>query len=269
VRIYTVHLHSPHDDFQSRLESLHILHWKLLHNQNRQPVHNVNLPEFRIDYVEVSNAEYVNFLNEIGNHREGCEGELCIFLQSAKNSSKISLTNNDYVVEAGWEEHPVVEVTWFGAHSYCTWHNTRLPSEAEWEKAARSDDARHFPWGNNFDGSRVNYCDDECTEEWKDEKFNDGYSTTSPVSSFPQGASPYGILNMSGNVLEWVNDWYDEAAYSKSLNLEHYEPPVGEYKVIRGGSWKNDESILATHFRTWFHPNDSASNLGFRCASSN
>jgi formylglycine-generating enzyme required for sulfatase activity len=146
---------------------------------------------------------------------------------------------------ADWnlDEQPVVCVVWHEAVAFANWlsvemgREIRLPTEAEWEKAARGADGRQFPWGDEWDATRVNYCDRNCPQETKDETGDDGYALTAPVGSYPRGASPYGALDMAGNAAEWVADWYAADAYRASPAGNPTGPVSGDNPVVRGGSW--------------------------------
>jgi formylglycine-generating enzyme required for sulfatase activity len=177
------------------------------------PVHTVFLDPYWIDQTEVTNAMFEAFVTQSGYKTD-----------AEKTGSSIVFnldTGRDGTIQgADWQhplgpdsslsnlgEHPVVHISWNDARAYCEWAGRRLPTEAEWEKAGRGTDGRTFPWGNNFDGTRLNFADVNLNVGWGDKIFDDGFQLTSPVGNYPSGASPYGALDMAGNVREWVNDW--------------------------------------------------------------
>jgi sulfatase modifying factor 1 len=162
-------------------------------------------------------------------------------------------------------QQPVVGVTWEQAAVYCKWVGGRLPTEAEWEKAARGVDGRIFPWGDRFDSNRLNYCDRNCIADWRDFEGDDGYRYTAPVNAFVTGASPYGAQNMSGNVWEWTGDWYDPLAYQSSAIENPNGPDNGRQRVIRGGSWLYLGRNVRVTRRQKELPTYGYDNIGFRC----
>ena len=139
------------------------------------------------------------------------------------------------------------------------------PQKQNGKKAARGTDGRLFPWGNSFDGEKLNYCDSNCTHSWKDETVNDGYSRTAPIGNYPTGASPYGALDMAGNVWEWVADWYGEDYYNNSPARNPQGASNGESKVLRGGSWYYSVFFARSAVRFYYDPSSIYNDLGFRC----
>ena len=209
--------------------------------ENEGPQHLVFLEAFYIDKYEVTQGEY----NE------------CV-------SSGACRPNQKYDGFSG-DRQPVVGVSWDDAKNYCEWAGKRLPTEAEWERAARGADGRIYPWGNEFDGRRGNFCDKNCLQYWAKKTVDDGYSITAPVGSYPGGASPYGAMDMAGNVWEWVADWYDERYYSNSPNRNPKGPDSGNSRVLRSSGWNTFARFLRASARFGFFPSSRSSTYGFRC----
>jgi formylglycine-generating enzyme required for sulfatase activity len=210
--------------------------------EDEKPRRAVTLDGFWIDRTEVSNFQYRQCVAA-----GGC----------SPHRSQGSRFEGDY--------QPVVGVNWYQAARYCRWAGGRLPTEAEWEKAARGVDGRIYPWGNVFDGARLNWCDSNCIADWRNFDLNDGYRYTAPVGSYLLGASPYGALDMSGNVWEWTADWYQPQAYAQAAGNNPTGPAKGVQKVVRGGSWLYYGKNLRVTARHKDLPGYSYDNIGFRC----
>ncbi|MBN1954035.1 MAG: SUMF1/EgtB/PvdO family nonheme iron enzyme [Anaerolineae bacterium] len=230
---------------------------------NEFPQHLVTVDSFWIDQTEVSNSQFAAFLNEMGNQSEG--GTDWLDLDEVNNRIVLS-EEGTFQPQSGYEEHPVVAVSWYGAAAYCAWAGARLPTEAEWEYAARGPESQFYPWGNEFEGTRLNYCDVNCSEGWADPAADDGYAGTAPVGGYPEGASWCGALDLAGNVWEWTADWYGD--YSPDEQTNPTGPPDGQTKVVRGGSWDFGVDNARGAARAAARPRSSAANTGFRCATS-
>lgn len=204
------------------------------------PAHQVVVSSFYIDKYEVSNARYQQFVEATGHAPS-----------AYADDRRLNLPN-----------HPVVGVNWYDAKAFCEWDGKRLPTEAEWEKAAKGPSGYMYPWGNVFNDKNANCCN-----------LN---SATMPVDSYPEGASAYGVFHMAGNAYEWVQDWYDHKYYQTKKSVLNPQGPtkglnwgaLGEMRVIRGGSWFAPSGSLTTTHRFWNQPenNSYGIGLGFRCA---
>ena len=221
--------------------------------EDESPARMIYLSSYYIDQYEVSNTEYKKFMRA-----------------------------TDHAAPAYWDHrqlnipnHPVTGVNWYDANAYCRWNKKRLPTEAEWEKAARGPAGSLYPWGNTIDLEKANFS-----------KGNTGKKlVTTPIDSYPEGKSYYGAYNMAGNVFEWVQDWYDPNYYKNLTNVRNVKGPelgmelgvsgkydekikYGSKKVIRGGSWFAPAQSITTTHRFWNDPmnNSYGVGLGMRCA---
>jgi formylglycine-generating enzyme required for sulfatase activity len=222
-----------------------------------KPAHTVYLDALWIDRTEVTYAQFVRFLNHLGGHEGQCLGYDCNELKDGDKHSHMLYQDGQYVVEAGYGDFPMAEVTWYGAQAYCDWVGKRLPTEAEWEKAARGTDGRRYPWGK----SAAN-----CTRA----NFRTCVRSTISVGSYPAGASPYGALDMAGNVYEWTLDWYDRDHYQTPAASEPNPtgPESGRNKVARGGSsYDLDLYLIRTTYRFGYVPETGHRVVGFRCVA--
>ena len=209
---------------------------------DERPRRSVYLDAFLIDQVEVTNQRYMEFVKATG-HRNPPNPYGTGPLMSVK----------------GIEQLPVVQTTWYDAKAYCSWAKKRLPTEAEWEKAARGTDGRLYPWGDEPPtAKRANF-----DREWEDER------TFHAVGSLPEGDSPYGVKDMAGNAREWVSDWYDPDYYKDAPKRNPHGPDTkGVVRSIRGGSWHSPASDITTSARGRGGFALQTHGTGFRCARS-
>jgi iron(II)-dependent oxidoreductase len=213
------------------------------------PQHRFELPEFFIDRTKVTNGAFALFLNRVGPR--GPHGEN--YFDINDHDARIHRRNGEWQADEGYRNHPVVEVSWAGALAYCIWLGKRLPTEAEWEKGARGTDGRKYPWGNEAPGRARAH-------------FGAGWNELRPVGSVPQGASPYGALDMAGNGWEWVSSAYRPYPYQPSDGRE--DLITEQVRSTRGGGHDSSASELTTTHRGRHvsrNPHSGHHNISFRC----
>ncbi len=202
---------------------------------NERPTHTLDMSPYYIDAYPVTNHSYQEFVNA--------------------TSHRAPPAWHDGTYPVGTSRHPVVNVSWEDANEYARWRGKRLPTEAEWEKAARGNDGRLYPWGNHFvDGERCN--------------SNNLVGTTTPVDEFPLGRSPYGAWDMAGNAYEWCADFYQSNYYPYSPDLDPQGPDTGEERVIRGGFYAETRPNVRTIHRNSAPQDHANEHIGFRLAQS-
>ena len=220
---------------------------------DEKPQHTIFIKSFFLDILPVSNVDFAIFLNHQGLKNQ--QGD--VLYDHQDSDARIHQRNLLWQSDLTYELHPVNEVSWVGARDYCAWLNKRLPTEAEWEKAARGIDGRKYPWGNAAPNARLAL-------------FGAPYNSSAPVDAFPDGASPYGILDMAGNQWEWVSSIYQPYPYKADDGRENQN--AGPIRSTRGGGHdSNAEEISSTHRGRLLSRNPKAGhhNIGFRCASTN
>jgi formylglycine-generating enzyme required for sulfatase activity/regulator of sirC expression with transglutaminase-like and TPR domain len=220
------------------------------HGDDEAPEHKVYLDAYYIDKYEVRATEFANFLNDVKTSKK--------FYKD--NKFGMLILEKDFRPRKGLESYPINNVNWFGAAAFCKWKNKRLPTEAEWEKAARGTEGNFFPWGNDpISPQKARY-----RQKWTEEI---AHRVMVPVDSMPEGKSSFGIFHMLGNVKEWVDDWYDREYYKEeNHNLNPKGQIGGEFRVLKGGSWRDLRSFIYASFRNNSIPNTALDDYGFRCA---
>ncbi len=224
------------------------------------PAHRVCLSGFYIDKYEVTNAQFKKFVDATGYVTDA---EKDVASQGGRT------WRHPYGPESNADDmpnYPVLCVSWNDANAYANWAGKRLPTEAEWEKAARGTDGRIYPWGNaEPNAASANIADKSTGLKWSNASLDDKHKTAAPVGSFPGGKSAYGAEDMAGNVWEWCLDWWDSDFYKNSPSQNPTGPQAGEFKVIRGGSWFYNAAGAKAARRMYFRPTGSSAAIGFRC----
>jgi gamma-glutamyl hercynylcysteine S-oxide synthase len=240
-------------------------------NPNESPVHSVTMSGYWIGKYEVTRGQYKKFMNAGGYNEPS-------YWSADGWNWKI---NNSRTAPYGWgalqdwgsggftqtDNHPVVGVSYYEAEAFCNWAGGHLPTEAQWEKAARwnasTNHSNIYPWGDTWNGDYCNCWDDH-------NSAGGGYAKnqTAPVGSYSSWASPYGCQDMAGNVGEWCRDWYRVNYYSQTPANDPQGPPNGDYdcRVVRGGTWADSSQSCRCAYRNYYSPSDSWLNLGFRLA---
>jgi serine/threonine-protein kinase len=215
---------------------------------DEKPQHTVFLDAFWIDQTDVTNAMYAQ----------------CVSSGTCQSPTKIySYSRSIYYGNSEFDNYPVIYVDWNMADTYCKWAGRQLPTEAQWEKAARGTDGRIYPWGNTApDPTLLNY--NVITDS-----FVSNYGDTTAVWEYPSGASPYGAWDMAGNVWQWVTDWYQSGYYATLGNnaSNPQGPSSGDGRVLRGGSWSSSSGVRSA-LRYGLNPAFTNDSIGFRCARS-
>ena len=246
---------------------------------DEKPAHAVYTDAFYMDIYEVTNAQYARFLTEYkGSYHQGAIKDsewdgltrryILVHIGGGRYAAPIEKLGDIYIAKAGYENHPVTYVSWYGALAYAEHYGKRLPTEAEWENAARGGlIGKRYPWGDMPpDGTQCNFADISANggrfSEWSDKKAYDGYQHTAPVGSYtPNG---YGLHDMAGNVWEWCADWY--GYYPNSYEKNPTGTDSGTDRVLRGGAWNNTSTYLRVAYRYSRKPTKRLPYVGFRCA---
>jgi formylglycine-generating enzyme required for sulfatase activity len=236
-----IQVYIPGGEFQMGSEQMSI---------RERPIHLVTVAAYWLDQTEVTNAMYAKCVQA---------GQCSPPVESS------SVTRTRYYGVPEFANYPVIYVDWYQAGAYCAWAGRRLPTEAEWERAARGRfTGQDYPWGNAFDGRLANFCDQNCPmSDRANNKFNDGYADTAPVGSYT--AFGFGLFDMAGNVVEWTSSLYQPYPYSATDGRETTSSL--EHRAVRGGSWRGTQDEVSVAFRDTADPAEALMYIGFRCAA--
>lgn len=217
-------------------------------NLNETPMHTVSLNGYWLDRTEITNEMFVRFLNAEGNKQEGGT----TWLDPIDPFVWVFEKDGAWQTLPGKEKYPIVNVSWYGAKAYCAWAGRDLPTEAQWEYAAKGTDGYRFPWGNDAP---------DCSQA----RFSGCGNTPVEVGSLLQGSNRWGVFDLAGNVAEWIDDRYAADYYQTSPHVDPPGPINGYYRVIRGGSWGSTYLALQTSHRDWAGADERTNGIGFRC----
>ena len=230
------------DDFGVEMALIPFGSFTMGDNDSRQAMHDVVVSDFYIDKYEVTNGDYKKCVDD-----KSCDVPIQVY----------SSDRPEYYGNPNFDRYPVIFVTWDMANNFCKWRDARLPTEAEWEKAAQGTLHEKYPWGGDFNCNYANLAD-YCKS-----------TDTTEVDSYEKGKTTNGIFNMSGNVAEWVNDYYSDDYYESlpKNSLDPQGPSIGVSRVLRGGSWWSKSIGFGTVFyRSRYEPSSRENYIGFRCA---
>ena len=230
---------------------------------DRKPQFRVHLPDYYLGKYPLRNVEYARFLEEVGPE----QSDLVKWIQLDSNCQVVEARGGFWVRgaegkqwealvddEEGWSNHPVVQVSWWGAQAYCEWAGMRLPTELEWEKGARGVEGEAYPWGNEWDPSKCRNAS------------NRGSGKTCMTWAYPEGWSVWGQYQMVGTVWGWGGDWYEGNAYQRYAKGDLQPPASGILRVLRGGSWCSGfPRVFRCADRGYDYPGGRYSVVGFRC----